>query len=63
MQKKEFKLSTLNDIRKVYDDLVNEEIIRNDSGYKLDGTLFRKNTVYLKSATGKTLHEGINTES
>lgn len=63
MDKKKVPLSTPNDIRTIYDELVSQEIQESDPNDQLDGTLFRQKTVYLFRASGKKLHEGVNPES
>ena len=59
---KTFNLNSAVDIRNIYDDLVSKEIYINDPNDKLDGTLFRKAVVYVKTKTGKTLHTGVTPE-
>lgn len=55
-------LESPEDIRKIYDYLVNEEITKED---KPDGTIFRKGRTYVlkKSGTGKEIHRGITPET
>ncbi len=52
-------LKTSKDIRNLYDEIVNPEIALES---KLDGELFRNNTVYVLSPTQQTKHEGVNPE-
>ena len=54
-------LETCQDIRRIYDDLVLEEI-QDDKSRVPDGTLFRKESVSVYSPTGKELHRGIYPE-
>ncbi|HOW38743.1 MAG TPA: Fic family protein, partial [Bacillota bacterium] len=63
LENHDFNLKTPSDVRRIYDELVGEEIRQSNPDEELDGTVFRKNTVYLYRAAGKVLHEGINPES
>lgn len=63
MEQRAFNLDTPSDLRKLYDELVSQEIQESDPKDELDGTIFRKNTVFIHKASGKKLHEGINPES
>ena len=54
--KEKEEIKTCQDVRKVYDDLLSDEIPDSD---KPDGTIFRKGSVHVESATGKAIHEGI----
>ena len=58
-----FQFKTSEDIRKIYDDFAHEEIFKNNPQYKLDGAIFRKESVDIVSGTGKTLHRGMYPES
>jgi len=59
---KTFNLNSAIDIRNIYDELVSKEIYKTDPNDQLDGTLFRKDVVYIKTKTGKTLHTGVTPE-
>ena len=63
LEKQAFNLKTPSDVRQIYDDLVGDEIRGSNPDDELDGTIFRKSTVYLYRAAGTVLHEGINPES
>lgn len=63
LQNQNFDLRSPADVRRIYDDLVSEEIRRSDPGDDLDGTLFRTNPVFLYRAGGSVLHEGVKPES
>lgn len=57
-------LSSCSDIRKLYDDLVLDEIKQSDSTSIPDGEIFRKERVYVKdNNTGKVIHTGSYPES
>lgn len=56
----EFK--TCKDVRKFYDDFAHKEIINENPKNALDGKIFRKDSVDIESASGKTLHRGITPE-
>ena len=53
---REFK--TCADIRNFYDEFLHEDIAKSDNKYKLDGKLFRKDSVDVLSSSGKILHRG-----
>lgn len=59
----EIKFDTCHDIRNFYDDFAHQEIIRENPQNRLDGSLFRKETVQIEAATGKTIHQGLYPES
>lgn len=59
----EFKFNTCQDIRTFYDAFAHEEIANEEPNNKLDGTIFRKGSVDIASASGKTLHRGVSPES
>ena len=54
------KVSKVEDIRKIYDNLVSEEIKGDDE--QLDGELFRKEGVDVKTATQRIIHKGVHPE-
>lgn len=53
------------DIRKLYDNLLHEEIMNENSENRLDGELFRKYGVDVMSSSGtaKVVHRGVNSEN
>lgn len=53
-------VDSIEEIRKIYDDLIQEEIKEKD---KLDGDLFRKEAVDVITATDKVVHKGVYPES
>lgn len=55
----EIQLNTCEDIRKIYDDIVLDEI---ESKNKPDGRIFRKDPVHVVSATQKEKHKGVMPE-
>lgn len=59
----EIKFETCQDIRDFYDNFAHEEITNENSMNKLDGEIFRKGSVDIGSASGKTMHRGIFPES
>ena len=56
-------LSTCEDIRRIYDDLVLKEVCEEDPKDRPDGELFRKDLVYVHSSTQKVIHTGLYPES
>lgn len=59
----QIKLKSCQDIREIYDSLVLEEIKNADSSAIPDGTIFRKDSVSVYSATGKEIHRGVYPET
>ena len=51
--------STNDDIRKFYDIFAHEEVAAEHQENRLDGKLFRKNSVDIMSSNDKTIHRGI----
>ena len=50
------------DIRAFYDEFVHKEVTASDPTHKLDGDLFRRDSVDITSASGKILHRGVQPE-
>ena len=53
---------TCEDIRAFYDEFAHKEVTANDPTHKLDGNLFRRDSVDITSASGKILHRGVYPE-
>lgn len=51
------------DIRDIYNELVLDEVVENDSKNRPDGILFRKESVSVVSPTGKEIHTGVCPEN
>ena len=51
------------DIRKIYDEILLEEIKREDPNNVPDGEIFRKDVVNVSTSSGKVIHNGIMPES
>lgn len=60
--KDEILLTTCEDIRKIYDELVLPEIISHDPTNQPDGKIFRKELAEVTSATQKVIHVGLYPE-
>ncbi|MBX4263003.1 Fic family protein, partial [Clostridium estertheticum] len=54
----EIKLTECEDIRKLYNELVLKDVVDEDSKNEPDGTIFRKDKVYVQNPSGKTIHNG-----
>lgn len=54
---------TCQDIRVFYDEFAHEEIALENPSHRLDGQIFRKESVEIDSPTGKVLHQGVFPES
>lgn len=63
LTEEEIVLNNCTDIRKIYDELVLNEVAQENSTHIPDGAVFRKDPVYIRSKTGKTIHTGISPES
>ena len=59
----ELPLSTCEDIRALYDELVLDEVVEEDSKNRPDGALFRANTVDVCDGAGRVVHSGVHPES
>ena len=55
-------LETCEDIRKIYDEMLLDEVIEEDPESAPDGKLFRKSSATVYDATGKAIHQGLNPE-
>ena len=56
-------LKTCADVRKLYDELVSQEVSEENPKDNVDGQIFRKNAVYIQDTHGKIVHEGVYPES
>lgn len=56
-------LKTCEDIRKIYDELVLDEVIIENAKNAPDGKLFRKDQAAVHSSTDKIIHRGVTPES
>ena len=56
------QFKTCEDIRAFYDEFIHKEVTANDPTHKLDGDLFRRDSVSITSASGKILHRGVQPE-
>ena len=59
----DIKLDECEDIRKLYNELVLKEVIDEDSKNEPDGTIFRKDKVYVQNPSGKIIHNGTYPEN
>lgn len=60
---KKFTLSTCDDVRKIYDALVANDVLLENPDDALDGEIFRKGPVYICSRHGEVIHNGLVPES
>lgn len=56
-------LKTCGDVRKLYDDFVNREVVTENASDAVDGQLFRTGQVYVQDSHGRIIHEGSYPES
>ena len=56
-------LTCCEDIRAIYNELVLDEVLEENEKNAPDGKIFRKESVSVESATGKTLHQGVYPET
>lgn len=59
----DISLGTCKDIRDLYDDLVLEEVVKEDPHNAPDGELFRKKITHVVNESGIVVHDGIEPES
>lgn len=59
----EIPLESCTDIRKLYDEVVLEEVVYEDPSNAPDGQLFRKESVEVRSETDRVIHQGLMPES
>lgn len=62
MSAEHIPLDTCQDIRDIYDEIFLEEVVREDSGDKPDGKIFRKGPESVYSETQKIIHQGVYPE-
>lgn len=60
--KEKIELNSCEDVRKIYDEIFLEEVVREDPANKPDGKLFRKDIVTVHSETDKVIHTGLMPE-
>jgi Fic family protein len=63
LTEEEILLKNCFDIRILYDEFVLKEVKSENKDHIPDGTIFRKDAVYVQNKTGKTIHTGLNPES
>ncbi len=61
--KEKYSLKSCSDIRKIYDDLLSDEIRKEDELNLPDGEFFRRSGVSVHSPTDKVIHKGVQPES
>lgn len=59
----EITLTSCQDVRDLYDEVILDEVIFEDASNRPDGVLFRKNSVSVHSETDKVIHTGLMPES
>lgn len=62
LTKEDIALNNCNDIRSIYDELVLNEVASEDTSHIPDGTISRKDPVYIQNKSGKTIHTGLTPE-
>ncbi len=63
IQKETIPLSTCQDIRNIYDEIVLTEVVSENKDNAPDGLVFRKEQTQITSVSGKVIHRGIYPES
>lgn len=63
MENETIPIDEAKDIRDIYNELVLDEVVENDSKNRPDGILFRKESVSVVSPTGKEIHTGVCPEN
>lgn len=62
-EKKEIPLDTCQDVRSLYDELILDDVLKEDAGNRPDGQLFRKGGVSVVTPTQKEIHAGLYPEA
>jgi Fic family protein len=62
-REEDLSVRTCEDVRSIYDDLVLDEVTRDNSNHIPDGNLFRRGPVSVCDATGIPIHKGMEPES
>lgn len=62
MTKEDIKLDTCHDIRELYNELVLKDVVEEDGENAPDGSIFRKDNVFIQNPTGKKIHKGVYPE-
>ncbi|MDR0986851.1 MAG: Fic family protein [Ruminococcus sp.] len=62
-EQEKIKITSSKDIRKIYDELVSDEVYLTDPDDAPDGVIFRKRGVGIIGNDGKVIHEGLMPES
>ncbi len=63
LNKEDLSLKSCSDIRKIYDELVFDEVASSDPENIPDGVIFRKNSVEVNSSSQKLIHRGVYPEA
>lgn len=63
MSQDEISLDTCEDLRAIYDDLVLDEVVKQNPDHRPDGALFRAGPVSVLDAGYRPIHQGIEPES
>ena len=58
----QINFNTCEDVRLFYDEFAHKEVMADNPNHKLDGKLFRRDSVEITSASGKVLHSGVQPE-
>lgn len=61
--REQIPIATCADIRALYDELVLDEVLTDDSGHAPDGQMFRKGPVSVLDAMQRPIHQGVEPES
>lgn len=61
--KASLSLKTCQDVRQIYDELVLDEVRRDDPDNAPDGEIFRRGAVSVRAATQKVIHQGVYPEA
>ena len=62
-QSERISLQTCEDVRKLYDELILDEVLAENKNHMPDGKIFRKDQTELTSPAGKVIHSGVMPES
>ena len=56
------EINTIEDIRRIYDEIVLKEVVEENPDHMPDGKIFRKDIVKVENSSGKVIHYGLPTE-
>jgi len=59
LMKESEEIETIEDIRRIYDEIVLKEVVEENPEHMPDGSIFRKDIVKVENSSGKVIHKGL----